>query len=207
MIEAIIFDVGGVLVRTEEPHHRAALEKRLGLAPGAAEHLVFNSEMGRAAQLGQISSLDLWQWVREHLALDEAALAQFQTEFFAGDRLDHELLALIHGLRPRYRTAIISNYKDDLHHLLSEIYPMAGAFDLIVGSAYEKVMKPDPAIFTRTLARLQCHPAHALFVDDFPHNVEGAGAVGMHAIHFSPEVDLQAELVRHGVVCWRESDQ
>jgi FMN phosphatase YigB (HAD superfamily) len=41
-------------------------------------------------------------------------------------------------------------------------------------------------------------PAEAVFVDDFLHNVEGARAVGMHAIQFrSPEqvrLDLEAML-------------
>ena len=54
MIKAIIFDVGGVLVRTEDHAPRRKLEERLGLAPGEAERLVYNSDMGRAAQRGDV---------------------------------------------------------------------------------------------------------------------------------------------------------
>lgn len=199
MIKAVIFDVGGVLVRTVDPSPRAALERRLGLSPGEAETIVFNSTMGTAAQLGQITSADLWQWVASHLALDDHALVQFQQDFFGGDRLDTALIERIRRLRPRYRTAIISNYKDDLHCFLKEEHAIADVFDLIVGSAYEKVMKPDAAIFERTLERLTCRPEETIFVDDFPHNVEGARAVGMHAIHFTPQIDLWAELQRFGI--------
>ncbi|MEZ4831384.1 MAG: hypothetical protein R2873_05145 [Caldilineaceae bacterium] len=41
MIKAVIFDVGGVLIRTEDPSPRRRLEDRLGLAPGQAEFIVF----------------------------------------------------------------------------------------------------------------------------------------------------------------------
>ncbi|MBX2997760.1 MAG: HAD family phosphatase [Caldilineaceae bacterium] len=200
MIKAVIFDVGGVLIRTTDPQPRRTLEERLGLPEGGAELLVFNSEMGRAAQMGQITSLDHWQWVAEQLNLDADVLLQFQHEFFGGDYLDRDLIAFIRKLRPAYRTAIISNYMDELTRLLGEVHCIADAFDLIVISSSEKIMKPDPIIFERTLQRLNLAPQETIFVDDFPHNVEGARAVGMNAIHFTPGIDLVAELARWGVV-------
>jgi glucose-1-phosphatase len=199
MIKAVIFDVGGVLIRTTDPQPRRAVEERLGLTPGEAELLVFNSEMGRAAQMGQITSLQHWQWVAEQLKMEAEALRQFQDEFFGGDQLDHDLIAFIRKLRPAYRTAIISNYMDELTRLLSEVHLIADAFDLIVISSAEKIMKPDPIIFERTLERLGLAPQETIFIDDFPHNVEGARAVGMNAIHFTPGIDLVAELARWGV--------
>ena len=88
MIKAIIFDIGGVLIRTEDKAPRAALEVRLGLPPGAAEQIVLNSEMGRKAQLGQHSATEQWAWVQQHLGLSAAELEIFRTEFWAGDRID-----------------------------------------------------------------------------------------------------------------------
>lgn len=200
MIKAVIFDVGGVLIRTVDPQPRLALEKSLGLAAGQAEAIVFNSEMGRAAQLGEISSTALWQWVQEHLGLqDEAALSAFQEGFFGGDQLDTALIALIRSLRPHYRTAIISNYMDEMGRLLADVHGVADAFDLIVVSSSEKIMKPDAAIFERTLARLGIRPEEAVFIDDFAHNVEGARAVGMHAIHYMAGMDVGAALAGVGV--------
>ena len=195
----MIFDVGGVLIRTTDPQPRRALEERLGIRPGEAELLVFNSEGGRAAQMGQITSAAHWQWVADQLKLEADALRQFQDEFFGGDQLDHELIAFIRKLRPTYRTAIISNYMDELTRLLSEVHAIADAFDLIVISSSEKIMKPDPIIFERTLDRLGLTPHETIFIDDFPHNVEGARAVGMHAIHYTPGVELSAALAKWGV--------
>src|SRR5688500_8391941 len=98
MIKAIIFDVGGVLIRTEARDSRANLEARLGLASGAAETLVFNGPLGIQAQSGVITSQALWAAVQAELALDAAGLTAFRAEFFGGDRLDTDLLALVRRL-------------------------------------------------------------------------------------------------------------
>ena len=74
-IRAILFDVGGVLVRTFDLSGRQAWEQRLGLPPGGAEAVVLNSEMGHRAQRGEIGDETLWSWVGERLALGVRVLA------------------------------------------------------------------------------------------------------------------------------------
>lgn len=199
MIRTVIFDVGGVLLRTEDRSHRNALEQRLDLQPGESEFLIFNSEMGQAAQLGKVTPEELWRWLQTHLGLSDEGVADFRRQFWAGDRMDVELVDFVRRLRGRYITAIISNAQGDLPALLTDTYPVADAFDLIVYSADEGVMKPDPAIFLRTLERLHCAPHEAVFIDDFAHNVEGAHAVGMSAIHYRAGMDLRAALEDLGV--------
>lgn len=206
MIKAVIFDVGGVLIRTEARSSRANLEARLGLAAGASETLVFNGPMGIQAQSGAITSQALWASVQEELALDAEGLAAFRNEFFGGDRLDHGMVDLVRRLRKKYQTAIISNAMDDLLEVVTDRYPLADAFDLIVGSAYQKTMKPAPEIFLWTLAQLGREPQEAVFIDDFAHNIAGARAVGMAAIHYQPGIDLVAELAALGVTVPDEND-
>ena len=199
MIKAIIFDVGGVLVRTMDRTSRNALEQRLGLKPGEAEFIVFNSAMGVKAQQGAITTVELWTWIQDHLRLNDDEFSAFRRDFWAGDQVDTRLIETIRQLHNRYQTAIISNATDNLKQTLTVTYPMADAFDLIVGSAYEKVMKPDPLIFERTLVRLGRQPAEAVFIDDFVHNIVGARAVGLQTIHFTPQTDLMTELAKLGV--------
>lgn len=197
VIKAIIFDVGGVLVRTLDHSGRQAWEHQLGLPPGGAEAIVLNSDMGHRAQRGEITSEALWAWVGDYLKLGPD-LPQFRHDFWRGDFVDGNLVELVRRLRRTHVLAIISNATDALHETLAA-YNLADEFDLIVGSAYEGIMKPNPVIYQRTLYRLACPPETAVFIDDAPANVAGAQAIGMNAILFGPAIDLAAELVGLGV--------
>ena len=56
-------------------------------------------------------------------------------------------------------------------------------WDAIVDSCEEGVRKPDPTIFHTALERVgTTDPSRAIFLDDFPGNVDAARALGMHAI-------------------------
>ena len=87
VLKAIIFDICGVLLRTEDNSFRRRWDERLGLNPGDTEEIVFNSEMGQKAQRGEISDQDLWLWIGNRLELG-SQLAAFRTVFWAGDVLD-----------------------------------------------------------------------------------------------------------------------
>lgn len=199
MIKAVIFDFGGVLLRTHDWSGRQQWEQRLQLAPYQSEWVVFNSPLGRQAQHGQLTYADLWQQIGRQFDLSAADLAQFQQDFWAGDQLDTALVGLIRQLQPWYKTGLISNAFDDLRQTLNHSFAIADAFDSIVVSAEEGIMKPDPAIYHTAVQQLGCQPAEAVFIDDAPANLEGATAVGMAAIQFTPHIDLVAELAKVGV--------
>ncbi|MDV7390912.1 hypothetical protein RZS08_06155, partial [Arthrospira platensis SPKY1] len=107
-----------MLVRTHDQSGRRAWEQKLGLAPGEAERIVFNSPVGQQAQRGEMSDAALWAWVGDHLALGDD-LAAFRRDFWAGDALDTALVDFIRALRPAYQTAIISNATDALLQALT----------------------------------------------------------------------------------------
>ncbi|MDT8306830.1 MAG: HAD family phosphatase, partial [Anaerolineae bacterium] len=198
-IKAVIFDVGGVLIRTHDWRGRQRWERDLALQPGQAEWLVFHSQAGLRAQQGHITGTRLWQELAARLDLHDEQLAAFRHDFWAGDALDEELVAYIRSLRPNYQTAIISNFNDSLRDSLERTYPIAGDFDLIVVSAEENVMKPDERIYHLTLERLGRQPGEAVFIDDSPANVAGARAIGMHAVHYQAGMDVSAALAALGV--------
>lgn len=206
MIKAVIFDIGGVLIRTTDYSHRRNWERKLGLAEWESETIVFNSEMGLKAQRGEITNEMLWQWIGQRLNLSRSELKEFQTGFWAGDETDFDLVAYIRRLRPAYQTAVISNATDSLHASLTNEHGIADAFDLIIGSAVEKVMKPDPEIYIRTLHRLGREAEEAVFIDDFLHNIIAAQALGMQTIHYQSGTDVPAELEKLGVVPHTEDE-
>lgn len=67
--------------------------------------------------------------------------------------------------------------------------------DILV-SGEEKLAKPDPAIFTRAIARFGVDPARSLFIDDRADNVAAAESVGLIGHHFTDAARLRRALGR-----------
>jgi HAD superfamily hydrolase (TIGR01509 family) len=184
MIRAVYFDLGGVLLRTEDLEPRRRWEARFGLPDWGLAKLVFDSHAAQRATLGQAKVEDIWAEAGKKLALGPEELDTLQKDFWAGDRWDEDLLAFIRSLRPRIRTGLISNAWADVRQA-SQAHVNEGAFDLIMYSAEECVMKPEAEIFRRALQRLGVAADEAIFVDDVLENVEAARALGMHGVHFT----------------------
>jgi epoxide hydrolase-like predicted phosphatase len=183
-ISAILFDVGGVLLRTEDRRPRTMLADAFGMTYEQLSELIFNSESGQAAQRGERTSQAHWEWVRERLKLKPDELDKVRDTFFSGDVLDAELVRILRGLKDRYRLAIVTNALDDARQALTEKFRLADLFDPIIVSAEEKILKPDERIFHIALERVGVEPEEAVFVDDFPENVRGAQAAGMRVVWF-----------------------
>jgi len=193
-IQAVIFDFGGVLVRTEDRSPRQELADSLGMTYAELNGLIFESEPARLATVGEITTQERWEILRAELGLSADDFPRVPKEFFGGDVLDEALIDYIHALRPRFKTALLSNAWDDLRGVVINEWQIADAFDELIISAEEGVAKPDAGIYELTLERLNVAPSEAVFVDDFPRNIEGAQAVGMHAIHFQDSRQARAEL-------------
>jgi len=196
---AVFFDVGGVLIRTEDLAGRRKWEARLNLEDWGLADVVFNSEPSRLAQVGQAANADVWKHVVERFGLTEAEVEELQRDFWAGDRFDEGLLGYIASLRPRYRTAIVSNAWPNMRAYLMEHDFVARAFDQMFISAELSVAKPDPRIYRAALEGMGLAPDQAVFVDDVPENIEAAQALGMAGVVYRPGLDVPAALAALGV--------
>jgi len=202
-IKAIIFDFGGVLMRTMSQEPRQRLAARFGLSPEELSNIVFDSEESLLEQIGQIAPDARWQRLARDLGLQsQQELQTFLTEFFSADVLDAELIAYLRRARAskrgcrsgRYKTALLSNAWANLGELLRDEFHIDDCFDVIVISAVVHLMKPDPAIYHYTLSQLQVAPEEAVFVDDSRRNVEAAAALGIHAIQFTTREEVLEKL-------------
>ena len=195
-IRAVLFDFGGVIVRTNDRTPRERLAARLGIAYDQLSSLVFDSESALQATLGKITTQEHWEALRNELGLSQDDHANLPLDFWGGDVLDQELVDYIRALRPDYKTSLISNAWDDLRQVLEYTWKISDVFDEIIISAEVGVAKPDPRIYQIALERLAVAPQQAVFVDDYPANIAGARAVGMHAIHFKNSLQARKELDR-----------
>jgi len=184
MIQTIIFDLGGVLVRTEDRIPRQLLAEKFGMTYDEMDSLVYGSPTSKEAGEGKISAEQHKETVLKTLGLPLDSFKSFGDEFWGGDRLDKKLVEFIAGLRGEYTTALLSNAWDDLRPLLVNLWKIDDIFDHIFISAEVKMAKPDPRIYQHVINELQQDPSEMIFVDDFIENVKAAKAEGLHAIHF-----------------------
>jgi putative hydrolase of the HAD superfamily len=192
-IRAVFFDLGGVIVRTTRREPRTRLAESLGMSYAGIEKVVFENESSLQASLGVITETQHWQSVTNSLKLPQTELERIRDEFFAGDTVDLELIALIRSLRPAIKTGVISNAWSGLRTwIISQDF--ADAFDNMVISAENGWVKPDARIYQLAMQNLKVLPQESVFLDDMLRNVEAARKLGMHAIQFiQPEAAI-AEL-------------
>jgi epoxide hydrolase-like predicted phosphatase len=193
-IQTIIWDFGGVLVRTEDHTPREQLAARVGMTSDELYRLIYNSQSSRQATLGEISTQEHWNSVLKALNLPKEEYPRVPREFWGGDSLDENLMEYIRDSRSHHTTALLSNAWDDLRQALIEEWKIIDAFDHVIISAEVGLAKPDPRIFQLTLARVGAEPEEAVFIDDFIENIQAARGVGLHAIHFQNPHQALGEL-------------
>lgn len=197
-IKAVIWDMGGVLLRSTNWSPRKQLAQDHGLTLDGIHDLVFNSESAIKATLGEIDEVAHWKNIGKHLNMDESELLQFQKRFWEGDSLDVELVNFIRGLKPDYTTALLSNAWTGARRVLTETKPCIDAFHLSVFSCEIGLAKPDPAIYGHIIKLCDVEADEAIFVDDAPENIKAANLFGIHGVLFRSSnqaiADVQAIL-------------
>jgi 2-haloacid dehalogenase len=88
----------------------------------------------------------------------------------------------------------ITNWNQDKFREARVAYPFLEVFRGIVVSGDERLIKPDPAIYRVLIDRYDLRAEDCVFIDDSAKNVEGARAVGMHALRFESPERLADEL-------------
>jgi epoxide hydrolase-like predicted phosphatase len=182
-IRAVLFDLGGVIVRTEYQIPRQHLAERLGMEYDDLVKIVFDSDSAYQASIGAITSEAHWNSVIKRLKRPASELDTIRHEFFAGDIIDRTLVGFLRSLRSKYKTALISNAWSDLReYIVREKFD--DAFDHMIISAEVGAVKPEEKIYKLALEQSGVKPKEAVLVDDFAVNIEGCEKVGIKGILF-----------------------
>jgi putative hydrolase of the HAD superfamily len=180
----VIWDLGGVLVRSFDRSARASWEARLGIGEYDLERAIFAGEIGRKAALGQATAQDVWNSVWKQLGLDREQGQALQRDFWRGDGLDDELIGFIRGLKPDYRIGMITNAWPEVRGQIEQHWQISDVFHEMVISAEVGLVKPDRRIYQLMLKKLAVRAESSIFVDDFEENIAAATALGMHGVRF-----------------------
>jgi len=182
------------------------LEAAHGLPAGSLHATLYGGDAWRLVERGR-GDRETWR-AGAHRALEQLAgrpLPPLHTEWRALQAPIRTNIELVRALRPRHRTAILSNADATLRERLTNVVGVVDLFDDIVCSAEVGLAKPEPAIYALACDRLGVPPGACVFVDDHEANVDAATGAGLRAILYRVDRgdDLRAQLATAGVAVAR----
>lgn len=199
MIETIVSDLGNVLLRFDN----TLFFRRL--APCTAHSLEDirrithdNLDLAILFEKGAVSPLDFYNNAKELLEFS-ASYEEFYAAYVDIFSLNPEVLELYRRLRPFYKMALLSSTDVMRWTFIKRRFPEILFFDAYVLSFDQGAMKPDPSVFREVFHLTGGRPETTVFIDDLKENVEGAERMGLNALVYGPQTDLEAELARLGV--------
>lgn len=199
-INAIIFDLGGVLIDWN---------------PRYVYRQIFKTEKEVEWFLENITTLE-WNENQDagyplHKATEEliAKHPEWEPEIKAyygrwlemlGEAI-HETVEIFRQLKEsgKYKLYALTNWSAETFPHALERFEFFKWFDGVVVSGEEKMRKPFVEFYKVILNRYHLDASKTLFIDDSLRNVTAAGAVGLKTVHFQSPNQLKKELKNLGI--------
>ena len=195
-IRAVLFDLGGVLTTSPVTRIQAYCEEAVIpydlVRPILADHAGIWSRF----ETGAIDDLTFAREFEAALAADGISVdgRAFLLNFFGGMSVREEMVAVARSLRPRYRTAAITNNIQREGQREPSALNWDELFEFVVESSKVGMRKPDPRIYQHACELLAVMPAECVFLDDFGVNLKAARALGMTTIKVDHTLSAVDEL-------------
>lgn len=199
MIEAVAFDLGGVLIDWDPRY----LYRQLFADPGEMEDFlarICTADWHRAHDLGADITASCQRLAARHPGHRDAIMAWAQRgEEMAAGQFDPTVTVLAEVKAAGLPCYALSNMEPDAYRARCGRFGFMTWFDGHVISGLEGVAKPDRRIFEILLDRYALAPGTTVFVDDVPRNVEAARALGITAVRYTGAGQLRRDLRDLGV--------
>lgn len=201
MIDAVVFDLGKVLVDWDPRHLLASDDGDANqLDVDELVTLLEVDEIQRQLDLGVPVAEVHARWQRshrEHRALVDRYFTHWDRT--VAGVLD-DTVAVLDELRGLdVGLYALSNFSGELFRRARPRLAFVDWFDGMVISGDEGVIKPDPRIYALLLERYALDAGATVFIDDRVDNIDGAIAAGMHGIVFTSADQLRTDLRALGV--------
>lgn len=196
-IDAIIFDLGGVLIDWNPSY---VFDKMFD-DEEKKKHFFENictSDWNEKQDAGRPLEEATQELVRKHPEWKEYIEAYYGrwTEMLGGPI--HETVEILRQLKQKgkYKIFALTNWSAELFPIALERYDFLHWFDGRVVSGEEKTRKPFPEFYDLILKRFQLAPNETLFIDDNMRNARAAEQFGIKTIIFNSPTQLRDELIQ-----------
>ncbi len=195
MIQAIVFDMGGVLVHDQGTRARLLeFDQILGWEPGTLHQRLYSGPAWIAYSTGGLDTDAYWAEVGADIEPRlPSDFVNFKDNFW-GATLDEATVNLAWRLRRNYPIALLSNATPFLSAHLAQDPRLQGLFDVTAISALVGMRKPDPAIYHLTAQCLELPLSTCVLIDDRSRNTLAAEAEGMPVIVYQDAIQTERAL-------------
>lgn len=182
---ALIFDLGGVIINLEIERTIRALSELSGIPSKQIVELYWHHPQFHAYEKGQIDDDKFRNFVRDLLKI-KASDKQIDAAWNAMILdIPKERLHLLQRLGERYPLFLLSNTNNIHLNYVKQVYKpldtemLDDHFQKAYYSHHVGMRKPDADIYEMVLEENRLDPSRTLFLDDNKHNIAGASAVGL----------------------------
>jgi FMN phosphatase YigB (HAD superfamily) len=180
MIDAVIFDIGNVLLKFDYMVAARRLMAHNGLTEVPDREPIVAAK--EALEGGRIQRAEFLQLVRpefSHTGSDEEFLAMWEDIFEENVPMTRFAIGLAARGVP---TFLLSNISCIHHDFIFSRYPVFATFRDGVFSYRAGALKPEPRIYEIAIAQFGIDPARTLFIDDLAANIAAAEQLGLRGL-------------------------
>jgi FMN phosphatase YigB (HAD superfamily) len=194
-VDALLFDLGGVLIRLDWDAVFAHWARSCGADAAALRRRFVFDEAYERHERGEIDAARYFDGLRRTLGIDlpDAELEAGWNALFVGEIA--ETTRLVARAAARIPVHLFSNTNVAHQAAWSRDYAEAlRPFGRVFVSSEIGLRKPDRAAFEHVAREIGAAPGRILFFDDTESNVAGARAAGLQAVHVRSPDDVARAL-------------
>jgi beta-phosphoglucomutase family hydrolase len=185
MIEAVIFDMDGVIIDSE-PIHKVIndkIYKELSIEVTDEEYMSF---------IG-VTGVRMWSYLKEKHGLKPTVEELIQLQYernienlkTSKEKPIPGVVEFLTSLKTAgIPAAVASSSKLEVVEMVMKLFNIRDYFKLVVGGNNVKKGKPDPEIFLLAADKLGVSPKNCIVVEDSANGVRAAKAAGMKCVGF-----------------------
>jgi putative hydrolase of the HAD superfamily len=180
MIRGVIFDIGGVIIRTPQKEYYSYLSGISGKSTVKVQEII-KSRLP-SFEAGKITLDKFSAEISKSLGIrkNEFRWIEFYKERV---KVNESVVRLASILHKKHITGYLTNVDRNRHAFTVKLFPK-NIFDYKFTSFRIGCLKPDPKIYEYVLKKISLDPEELLLIDNEMQNIRSARKLGINAVQF-----------------------
>ena len=199
MVTNVVFDIGGVLVKTDFNRFLHAITKEFNIP---IEDLINKSTNGVHLDYmkGKLTGEQFVDIICKKYNQTISVEKFEKLWYLILSEQNDDVADIVDCLHKQYHLAIISNIDPWHYDYCKTNFSVISTFKRFFLSYECNLLKPDPQFFKLVLEQLNEQPEQCLLIDDRLDNIQAAKKIGYQVIQFKNGAQLQDDLKEMGIM-------